>query len=113
MDTNRLQPRASHHFYFSIKFALKELTQLEESPIISIIQECRILTKFANESSQYSTLKSHSRILQFKNKRQVNSMNNQEFICLQVMSSFLVLKSAINDVFIGIKEEMAVEGKST
>ena len=103
--TNRLQPRTSRHFYFSIKFALKELTQLfldslEEFSTISITQECRILTIFANESSQISTLKSHSRILQFKSIRQVISMNNQEFACLQVMSSFLYLKSDFGWVFI-------------
>ena len=68
--------------------------------MISITQECRILTIFANESSQISTLKSHSRILQFKSIRQVISMNNQEFVCLQVMSSFLLLKSDFGWVFI-------------
>ena len=68
--------------------------------MISITQECRILTIFANESSQNSTLKFHSRILQFKSTRQMISMNNQEFVYLQVISSFLLLKSDLGWVFI-------------
>ena len=68
--------------------------------MISITQECRILTIFAKESFQISILKSHSRILQFKSIRQVISINNQEFVYLQVMSSFLFMKSDFGWVFI-------------
>ena len=84
------------------------LGSLEEFLMISITQECRILTKFSKESSQFSTLKSHSRILQFKNKRQVNSINNQEFACLQVMSSFLFLNMSFNQVYIAFMRNMDV-----
>ena len=68
--------------------------------MISNTQECGFLTIFANKISQDSTLKTHSRIIQFKSIRQVISMNNQEFVCLQLMSSFLLLKFDFGWVFI-------------